>query len=46
MMTDNLKKSTTKDNVGRYVPKICVALDNKQKYNQSHIIEVKGVINK
>lgn len=41
-----IQKATTLDNIGRYVPRICIALDNKQAKNQSHMIEVEGMINK
>jgi hypothetical protein len=31
--------------MGRNVPRIYVALDNKQEYYHSHMIEVEGMIN-
>ena len=45
MTSHNIQEATTMDDVGRYVPRFCVALDNKQAKHQSHMIEVEGMIN-
>jgi hypothetical protein len=31
--------------MGRYMPRIYATLDNKEEENQSHMIEVEGMIN-
>ena len=31
--------------VGRKMPRICAALDSRQAYYQSHMIELEGIIN-
>jgi hypothetical protein len=41
----NVKRAATVENMGRYVPRIYAALDNKQAKYQSHMIEVEGIIN-
>lgn len=46
MATHNIQEATTLEDVGRYVPKICMALDNWQVEHPSHMIEVEGMINK
>ena len=40
MTSHTILHATTVDDVGRYVPKICETLDNKQVEHQSHMIEV------
>ena len=35
----------TVGDVGRRMPRICVALDSRQAYYQSHMIELEGMIN-
>ena len=41
----NVQQSETVEDVGRRVPRIYAALDNKQVEFQSHMIEVEGMIN-
>ena len=41
----NVQRAETVEDMGRYVPRIYAALDNKQAEYQSHIIEVEGMIN-
>ena len=35
----------TVGDVGRRMPRICAALDSRQAYYQSHMIELEGIIN-
>jgi hypothetical protein len=35
----------TVGDVGRRMPRICAALDSRQAYCQSHMIELEGMIN-
>jgi hypothetical protein len=41
----NVQQDETMEDMGRYVPRIYAALDNKQAEYQSHMIEVEGMIN-
>jgi hypothetical protein len=41
----NVQQAETIEDMGRYVPRIYVALDNKQEEYRSHMIEVEGMIN-
>jgi hypothetical protein len=41
----NVQRAETVEDMGRYVPRIYAALDNKQAEYQSHMIEVEGMIN-
>jgi hypothetical protein len=41
----NVQQAKTMEDMGRYVPRIYAALDNKQVEYQSHMIEVEGMIN-
>jgi hypothetical protein len=41
----NVQRAETVEDMGRNVPRIYVALDNKQAEYQSHMIEVEGMIN-
>jgi hypothetical protein len=41
----NVHQDATVEDMGRNVPSIYVALDNKQAEFQSHMIEVEGKIN-
>jgi hypothetical protein len=41
----NVQQDKTMEDMGRKVPRIYVALDNKQAEYQSHMIEVEGMIN-
>jgi hypothetical protein len=41
----NVQQAETVEDMGRNVPSIYVALDNKQAEYQSHMIEVEGMIN-
>jgi hypothetical protein len=41
----NVQQAETVEDMGRNVPRIYAALDNKQVYYQSHMIEVLGMIN-
>jgi hypothetical protein len=41
----NVKQSEIVEDMGRYVPRIYAALDNKKAEYQSHMIEVEGMIN-
>jgi hypothetical protein len=41
----NLRQHATVEDIGRSVPRIYAALDNKQVEFQSHMIEVEGKIN-
>jgi hypothetical protein len=41
----NAQRAETIDDMGRNVPRIYAALDNKQVEYQSHMIEVEGMIN-
>ena len=41
----NVKQDEIVEDMGRYVPRIYAALDNKQEEYQSHMIEVEGMIN-
>jgi hypothetical protein len=41
----NVQKDTIVEDMGRNVPRIYAALDNKQDEFQSHMIEVEGNIN-
>jgi hypothetical protein len=41
----NVQQDETVEDMGRYVPRIYEALDNKQAQYQSHMIEVEGMIN-
>jgi hypothetical protein len=41
----NVQQAKTMEDMGRYVPRIYVALDNKQEKYQSHMLEVEGMIN-
>jgi hypothetical protein len=41
----NVKQAETMEGMGRIVPRIYAALDNKQDEYQSHMIEVEGMIN-
>jgi hypothetical protein len=42
----NVQQDETVEEIGRRVPRIYVAMDNKQDEFQSHMIEVEGMINK
>ena len=46
MTTNNIQEDTTVDDIGRYVPRICAALENRKVDHQSHMIEVEGMVNK
>lgn len=46
MTTHNIQEATTMDGIGRYLSRICVALDNEKVEHQSHMIEVEVMINK
>ena len=39
-MNHNIQEPTIVDDVGRYVPRICVALDNRKVEHYSHMIDV------
>jgi hypothetical protein len=41
----NVQRVETIEDMGKYVPRIYAALDNKQVEYQSHMIEVEGIIN-
>jgi hypothetical protein len=41
----NVQQDETMEDIGRSVPKMYAALDNKQEEYQSHMIEVEGMIN-
>jgi hypothetical protein len=41
----NVQQAETVEDMGRKVPRIYAALDNKQAEYQSHMIEVEGMIN-
>jgi hypothetical protein len=41
----NVQQDETMEDMGRYVPRIYAALDNKKVEYQSHMIEVEGMIN-
>ena len=41
----NFQRAETVEDMGRSVPRIYAALDNKQAEYQSHMIEVEGMIN-
>jgi hypothetical protein len=43
--THNVQEAATMEDMGRNVPRIYVALDNKQVEFQSHMIDVEGKIN-
>jgi hypothetical protein len=44
-VVQNVQHAETMEDMGRYVPRIYAALDNKQAEYQSHMIEVEGMIN-
>ena len=46
MIANKIQEATIVDDTRRYLPRTCVALGNKKAKNQSHIIEVEGMINK
>ena len=46
MTTHNIQETTILENIGRYLPRICVALDNIQAKHQYHMIEAKDMFNK
>jgi hypothetical protein len=41
----NVQRAETMEDMGRYLPRIYAALDNKQAKYRSHMIEVEGMIN-
>jgi hypothetical protein len=41
----NVQQAETVEDIGRYVPRIYAALENKQAEYQSHMIKVEGMIN-
>jgi hypothetical protein len=41
----NVQQDETVEDMGRYVPRIYAALDNKQAEYQYHMIEVEGMMN-
>jgi hypothetical protein len=41
----NVQKVETMEDMGKRVPRIYAALDNKQDEFQSHMIEIEGMIN-
>jgi hypothetical protein len=45
MIVHNVKQAEIVEDIGRNVPRIYAALDNKQAKYQSHMIEVEGMIN-
>jgi hypothetical protein len=41
----DIQQAKTVEDMGKRIPRIYVALDNKQAEYQSHMIEVEGMIN-